>query len=148
MPTPDPFLLHLPVRMLDVGFGLGTHIFNSWRCSRSETHRLVEIFAMTRPEIAFVRRLLERKRNLWLYRCNQRRFCGDFVVVDMSGPMNLREALVLELKANEALKLEAGGVQLQNAAEAVAELIGSVLEAGAGHRCVQGSPEVVEDWLS
>lgn len=79
---------------------------------------------MSGPERHFVRELLRRKRNLWLFRCHHRRFCGDFIVVDMSGPEpERRPAMVLEVKEREPVH-EVGEVayQLRQASEAIQEL--------------------------
>jgi len=80
-----------------------------------------EVFALGGPERAFARSLLQRRRNVWLYRTNQRRACGDFVAIDMSAPRD-RRAYALELKSDEPLRIGAGGVQLAGLASAIAEL--------------------------
>src|SRR5689334_17783326 len=60
---------------------------------------LSERYALKSEEKPFVRELLDRKRNLWVFRCDQRSFAGDFVVVDMSDPRPARrDVLVLDLK--------------------------------------------------
>jgi hypothetical protein len=76
-------------------------------------------------ERIFARELLTRATQMWLFRSNQRRFCGDFVVVDMSSPIaESRRAWVIDLKRGAPLKLGGGGagVQLVNAATALAEI--------------------------
>ncbi len=90
-------------------------------CSSSDGWRLREMFALGEPEVAFARALLSRRRNLWLYRTNQRHFCGDFVAVDMSSPRDRRTS-ALELKSGEPLRLDAGGVQMAGLASALAEV--------------------------
>jgi hypothetical protein len=82
-------------------------------------------FALCGDELAFARQLLGRRGNLWIYRCNQQRFCGDFVVVDMSSPRSeLRPAAVLDLKRGSPLREGGGGAsnQLCNARHAVRRL--------------------------
>jgi hypothetical protein len=97
-------------------------------CAWSVGWRLREMFALGAPETAFARELLVRRTNLWLYRSNQRHFCGDFVAVDMSSPRD-RRTFALELKAGEPVRVGAGGVQLAGIAGALAEL-GGVIGAG------------------
>lgn len=87
---------------------------------------LSERYALKSDEKPFVRELLGRKRNLWVFRCDQRRFAGDFVVVDMSEPRPARrQVVVLDLKMGAPLVLGGGGAgiqltQAQLAVEAVA----------------------------
>ena len=52
--------------------------------SLSNASLLSERYALKSDEKPFLRELLRRKRNVWAFRCDQRRFAGDFVVVDMS----------------------------------------------------------------
>ena len=101
---------------------------------------LREVFAMTRPEVDFARRLLRRRRNYWLYRCHQRAFCGDFIIVDMSSPWK-RRSWAIELKANTPVKVGAGGVQFSRLDAALAELA-EVRRAGPVLRLV-GDPQSV-----
>nr|BDT36084.1 hypothetical protein MFMH1_57530 [Myxococcus sp. MH1] len=83
---------------------------------------LSERYALKSNEKPFVKALLERKRNLWVFRCDQRRFAGDFVVVDMAEPRPARrQVVVLDLKMGAPLVLGGGGagVQLAHARDAV-----------------------------
>ncbi|QSQ28471.1 hypothetical protein JY651_41250 [Pyxidicoccus parkwayensis] len=83
---------------------------------------LSERYALKSDEKPFVRELLSRKRNIWAFRCDQRRFAGDFVVVDMSEPRPAKRwVVVLDLKLGAPLVLGGGGagVQLTNAQQAV-----------------------------
>jgi hypothetical protein len=92
------------------------------RRKRSESARLVAAFRFKNDEEAFARQLARRKSNLWVFRCNQRGFCGDFVVVDMSSPdPTLRPVFVVDLKRGAPLKIGGGGcgVQFKNASRAV-----------------------------
>lgn len=80
-------------------------------------------FALKADEARFARGLLSRRTECWLYRANQRAFCGDFVVVDMSSPRAVaRRAWVVELKLAAPLRQDGGavGVQLVHAPEALA----------------------------
>jgi len=82
-------------------------------------------YAFRNDEAVFARELLTRATQMWLFRTNQRRFCGDFVVVDMSSPdPDARRAWVIDLKRGARLKLGGGGagVQLVNASGALAEI--------------------------
>jgi hypothetical protein len=102
--------------------------------------RLREVFALGGHELAFARALLTRRRNLWLYRTNQRHACGDFVAIDMSAPRD-RRAYALELKSDEPVRLDAGGVQLAGLDAAIAELrpvigAGDVITARGGAAAV------------
>jgi hypothetical protein len=75
---------------------------------------LSERYALKSDEKPFVRELLARKRNLWVFRCDQRRFAGDFVVVDMSEPSPARrQVVVLDLKMGAPLVLGGGGAGVQ-----------------------------------
>lgn len=90
--------------------------------SWSEGFRLLAHFEMRTQERAFARSLLARKRNLWLFRCNQRCFCGDFAVVDMSSQNPAaRPVFVVELKMGAPLQVGVKpGTQLGNWRAAVA----------------------------
>jgi hypothetical protein len=71
--------------------------------------RLRASFEMHDDEEAFARALLAHRKNLWVFRANQRASCGDFVLVDMSSPRPCsRRVWVVELKRGQAL-LEGGG---------------------------------------
>lgn len=110
--------------------------------------KLREMFLLGGPELAFARLLLERRRNLWLYRCNQRHFCGDFIAIDMSAPRH-RRTYALELKMNEPVKVGAGGRQFAGLDGALAELA-EVRGAPASDPLVltaQGDGGALFDWL-
>ncbi len=90
-------------------------------------------FALSSRELRFVRALHARKANLWVWRCRQDAFAGDFVVVDMSEPDPARRRCwVLELKMGAPLKA-VGGHQMGRADDALAEL-GAVLGPGGAGR--------------
>ena len=108
-------------------------------------------FALSRLELDFARRLLRRKRNLWLFRTNQRASCGDFVVVDMSPVPAGRTARVIELKRAAPLRVHArsGGPQLRNARAAVLELADrGIIPADAPLSLASGGTEEVLGWLA
>jgi hypothetical protein len=89
------------------------------------THRLVRSFEFCNDEERFARELLRNKSQLWLYRCNQRKFCGDFVVINMSDPRpEHRQAWVLDLKFGADLCIGGGGagIQLRNGHQALLEI--------------------------
>jgi len=113
---------------------------------------LLACFALSRPEKRFAQHLLERKRNLWLFRCNQRGFCGDFIVVDMSAArLDLRSVVVIELKSSAGLTFGGGGAgiqfrQAQAAVDELAETTG-VIAKDAPTMLACGDGEVVLDWI-
>ena len=118
----DPLTLYLPFSLVEE-FNLARVIASDGRWSWSEGYVLLEKFALASHEKRFARELLRRRRNLWLFRANQRCFCGDFLVVDMSHSRPARRrAYVIELKAGEPLSRPPGGGQLQNSQEALAEI--------------------------
>jgi hypothetical protein len=92
---------------------------------RRASHELVMAFEFGSDERDFSCELVARKTNLWLFRTNQRRFCGDFVVVDMSCPLPAaRTVRVLDLKRGRPLRLGGGGAgcAFRNAGAAVEEV--------------------------
>lgn len=141
----SPYLLRLPF-WLAARFDLAMLLSHRPDLSGSVARRWLEVFALSGPETAFARRLLERKRNLWLFRCHQRRFCGDFAVVDMSAPIGRRTAWVIELKQGAVLRADVGGIQLQQVEAALQELAG-VIEPVTRYRTVLGGTAAVTDWL-
>lgn len=117
-----------------------TQLAGSW----SHGWRLRPMFALGAPEEAFARELLARRRNVWLYRTNQRRFCGDFVAVDMSAPRD-RRAYALELKAREPIRTGVGGIQFTGLPGAVEELRPVIGEGPV--LTVQGDGQLMLRWL-
>ncbi|NTX01386.1 MULTISPECIES: hypothetical protein [Myxococcus] len=113
---------------------------------------LSERYAMKSDEKPFARELLGRKPNLWVFRCDQRRFAGDFVVVDMAEPRPARrQVVVLDLKMGAPLVLGGGGagVQLthaQDAVEGVAARKG-VIAPGTPYMLATGDKDVILAWL-
>lgn len=118
----DPWTLFLPFALAHHGFNLARLLAADPERSWTEGYRLQQRFELRRPEQRFALALLRRRTNLWLFRCDQRRFCGDFVVVDMSSPWpDRRRVHVVELKQNEKLVVDERGdsVQLINHPRAV-----------------------------
>ena len=118
----------------------------------SSASLLSERYALKSDEKPFVRELLSRKRNLWVFRCDQRRFAGDFVVVDMSDPRPARRwVVVLDLKMGAPLVLGGGGagVQLTHAQLAVDGVAAreGVLAPGVPYVLATGDKEVMLAFL-
>lgn len=93
--------------------------------TQAEAHTQSERFWLKSDEPDFARTLLLQRPKFWLFRCDQKRACGDFVVVDMASPLrDKRRAYVLDLKLGAALKEGGGGagVQLRHALSAVADI--------------------------
>ncbi len=124
MSTTDPFTLRLPSWLCD-SFDLSRAIANEHRTRGRTTGACrLDQFEMRSHERAFVKTVLARRSNLWLFRTNQRRSCGDFIAVDMSPSRRVdRRAYVMELKSGDRLVI--GGARLQCAQHraAVAELV-------------------------
>ncbi|HBP22783.1 MAG TPA: hypothetical protein DEA08_34010 [Planctomycetes bacterium] len=138
---------HLP-RARKVAFFLRAH-FGERRLSSE----LVAAFRFVNDERAFARALVERKSNLWLFRCNQRAFCGDFVVVDMSSPDPRRRPVwVIDLKRGAPLRLGGGGagVAFRNAGRAVRAVASGfqILGRRAEPELVTGDRELILEHLS
>lgn len=74
-------------------------------------------FAMTEDELSFARALLSVQSQLWLFRTHQRRFAGDFVVVNVSSPDPAhRPVFAVELKLGARVRVHDGTpLQLRNA---------------------------------
>lgn len=122
MARPPPMILHLPAHMSE-SFNLARQLAAedmSW----AHGFRLLADFEMRTQEQAFAKTLLARKRNVWLFRCNQRCFCGDFVTVDMSAQSPAqRQVYVIELKMGEPLQVGVKpGTQMARWRAAVAEI--------------------------
>jgi hypothetical protein len=139
----DPLTLQLPVWLVE-RFDLARVLAECGRWSWAEAYRLLERFEMSGPEREFAQALLARRTNLWLYRCNQREACGDFVVVDLSPPAAAdRPALVLELKARAPLAFGGARLQLARAADAIAEIAATGVLAHTRFEQLQGDPLAV-----
>lgn len=131
MSTPDPLTLRLPPWLCE-SFDLARVIANEHRAiGRSLGVCHYDRFDMRSHERAFVKTLLSRRRNLWLFRSNQRRSCGDFIAVDMSpSRRSRRRAYVMELKMRDRLVIGGARLQCANHRAAISELVArDVLDA-------------------
>ena len=118
----DPLTLRLPTWLCD-SFDLARVIANEHRARDRTIGRVgpcrYDQFEMRSHERVFVKTVLARRRNLWLFRTNQRKFCGDFIAIDMSPARRVdRRAYVMELKMGDPLVT--GGKRLQCAQHRVA----------------------------
>ncbi len=74
---------------------------------------LASAFALTEGERAFARELLRAKPAFWLFRTHQRRFCADFVAIDMASPSpERRRAWAIDLKQSGLLRVGGGGASV------------------------------------
>jgi hypothetical protein len=89
-----------------------------WATARS----LTAAFRLSRHELAFARELLTTRTQLWLFRCNQQRFCGDFIAVDRSAPRGPMRSWAIELKSVARLRVDRRGLQLANCDAAVGDI--------------------------
>jgi hypothetical protein len=144
----EPLVLHLPPHLARA-WNLARLIADDGRWSWADGRRLLERFDVSGPEKAFVLEVFQRHANLRVFRCNQRRFCGDVVLVDMSAPEPARRrTYVVELKAGEPLAIGGKRVQWASHGGALAELAGAgVITAASPVELVQGDPAVVLDHL-
>lgn len=112
MSTTDPLTLRLPSWLCD-SFDLARAIANEHRTrGRATGVCRFDCFDMRSHERGFVKTMLARRSNVWLFRTNQRRWCGDFIAIDMSSSRRAeRHAYVMELKMGERLVI--GGARLQ-----------------------------------
>jgi len=149
MAIPSPMTLYLPFRMVDESFSVPLLLEEARDISPGHAFRLREAFAMSSREEVFVRTLLRHKRNIWIFRCHQKGFSGDFVVVDMSTPKPAeRRAVVVELKARAPLKLGGGGLQVKNHPASLAELVAQgVLASSSPSETVTGDKDAVLSYL-
>ena len=126
MKRPVRRTLLLPHSVLEHGFSVARLLSADPDRSWAAGYRLLREFELTPAERRFALELLRRKPNLWLYRCNQRAFSGDFIAVDMSpSPAYPRPAFVLELKQDARLTEGVAGIQMAEhrlALEEIADL--------------------------
>ncbi len=142
-----PFTLQLPFELCD-RFSIHELLVAKPAWTAGAAYRLLEQFEVSGPERRFAITLMRAKTNLWLFRCNQRLFCGDFIVVDMSGASGRRRVYVIELKAEEPLK-RVGGVQLARWPEAVAEIAREhgIIEAAVEPELIRGGEDQVLEFF-
>ena len=148
----QPLTLRLPFAMVDRHLRLEQVLAADPSRSWAQSQPLLVAFALSRPEKRFACRLLEWKRNLWLFRCNQRGLCGDFIAVDMSaGLPRRRSVVVIELKLGARLRFRGGGAgnQLQRADAAVTELVETdrVIAKDTPVTLACGDSAAVLDWI-
>lgn len=139
----NKLILKIPQAFAAGGLPL-ERILSRLRCSWAEAWKLREVFLMSPAEKIFVKKLLNRHSNFWVYRCNQKKFCGDFILVDMSAPDSVfRRSFAVELKMGAPLKVGAGGIQLKNRDQALLETgVCSTL-----HNSLLGDPQKILDYL-
>jgi hypothetical protein len=119
----SPTLLRLPFWLLDHGFRLERAVACDPRWQSRASSLAVPRLRLSGPERRFAVGLLGRRRNYWLWRCDQRASCGDFAVVDLSDPVPARRrAWVLELKERSTWR-PGRGLQMVNAQAACGELV-------------------------
>jgi hypothetical protein len=123
MSTTPPLTLRLPSWLCD-SFDLARAIANEHR-ARGRTTGVCRFdeFEMRSHERAFVKTVLARRSNLWLFRTNQRRWCGDFIAIDMSSQRAARRAYVMELKTGDPLVTGGARHQCARYRAAVDELV-------------------------
>jgi hypothetical protein len=115
--------VRLPFWLVDYQFNLERLLKDARDSSLREVYEVRDRFALSSREKRFAKAALRHKRNLWLWRCNQRRYCGDFIAVDMAPPVAYRAARVIELKSGAPLKRGVEGIQMKNAGAALDELV-------------------------
>jgi hypothetical protein len=143
--TDEPMTLLLPPWLRDT-FNLARAIAGERQWSWAEGYRLLRSFEMRSHERAFVRTVLTRRTNLWLFRCNQRQSCGDFIAVDMSpGSPADRVARVMELKTGDPLVVGGAHVQLARHRAAIDEIAArtGALGPGAAAELLRGDAAAV-----
>jgi hypothetical protein len=120
----DPFTLRLPGWLCE-SFDLARAIANEHR-ARGRTTGVCRYdqFDMRSHERGFVKTVLARRSNLWLFRTNQRMRCGDFIAIDMSTSRRAdRRAYVMELKTGDRLVIGGARLQCAHYGAAVDELV-------------------------
>ncbi|MCB9743097.1 MAG: hypothetical protein H6740_10895 [Alphaproteobacteria bacterium] len=140
--------LRLPPSLVDRGFRLERVLARHPDLNWSEGYRLLEGFTLSSRERCFAQRLLRERRNWWLWRCHQKAFAGDFLLVDLSEPRpQARRVIAVELKARAPLS-PCGGVQLARVQEAVAELTETgVITKSPEILGISGDKDAVLGWL-
>ncbi len=115
------------------------------RARRSDVRRVRRALACSSHEVRFVRELLRRHTNLWVFRTSQHESAGDFLVVDVSEPrISERRVVVMELKRGEPVRLVSATMhQVRKARAAVraAACSSRALCAEATYEVFVGDPE-------
>jgi hypothetical protein len=142
-----PTALRLPGPVLFRGVSVYSLLMRRLGVSHALAWQFAENFLVNNDEARFAKELLRRRGNFWVYRTHQARFCGDFVLVDMSSPRPARrDVYVLDLKLGGRLKVGGGGagVQFRNAALAVGEIAASgVIDQAAPYELLSGNRDEV-----
>ena len=126
-----PYALRLSLREQRAGTTLVAQLLTA----AVPVRKLASSFRLSGDERAFAREVLGELTALWVFRCNQRRFCGDFGVVDMSAAgARPRRVWGIELKRNAPLRIGRVGRQLANHGAMAHELASTI-----GHR-VEAQP--------
>ena len=140
------YLVRLPHAALRARVSVSTMVQAAIGGRPPEPHE-VAAFALTRDERRFVDELSRRHDRFWIYRSHQKRYCGDFALVDMSSPRPCRRTVwIVDLKHAARLRLGGGGagVQLRNRDAAIAELVADgVADADSPACAVVGDRRVV-----
>ncbi|MBZ4419120.1 hypothetical protein [Myxococcus sp. RHSTA-1-4] len=152
MPREPPIVLPVTLPLLGHANPWALLLAKEEGFSLATASLLSERYALKSDEKPFVRELLSRTRNLWVFRCDQRRFAGDFVVVDMSEPRpERRRVVVLDLKMGAPLVLGGGGagVQLTHAQLAVDGVAArqGLISPGTPYVLATGDKAVMLDFL-
>ncbi|WP_375773630.1 hypothetical protein NR798_23105 [Archangium gephyra] len=152
MPREPPIVLPISLPLLRHANPWALLLAKEEGYSLSNASLLSERYALKSDEKPFLRELLRRKRNVWAFRCDQRRFAGDFVVVDMSEPRPERRWVgVLDLKMGAPLVLGGGGagVQLTHAQLAVEALAArqGIITPGTRYELATGDKAAILAWL-
>jgi hypothetical protein len=147
MPKP-PVVIRLSPALLAFANPWPLLLMDDPRFSYASALRMSERFLFKNDEKQFVRELLFRKSNFWIFRCDQHGFCGDFAVVDMAGKViKKRSVYVIDLKQGAPLKIGGGGagIQFKNAADVVASLSSSfgVVAEGAPVTLLSGDKDAI-----
>ena len=83
MRTLLPVVLRVPPSRLTNLQPVAWHVLARGRLKRGDSARLKASFRFKNDELRFARQLVRRKSNYWVFRSNQQKFCGDFVVVEL-----------------------------------------------------------------
>lgn len=119
-----PRLLRLPRWLLRQGLRLDRALALDPAWTRARPGVVVPRLRLSGPEERFARELLQRRSNLWLWRCLPSASCGDFAVVDLSDPRpDARPLWLVELKERSPWR-PGRGLQLQRPERARDELAG------------------------
>ena len=145
-----PVVIHLAPRSLRRRDGVPVTILR--QSEAGFARRVLGVFALSEDELRFAREVLAERPCYWVFRSNQRAFCGDFVLVDMSSPRpERRRVFVVDLKRGATVREGGGGAGVQlTRARAAVDAIATRFRAvprGAAFRLVTGDRARILDWL-